>query len=562
MKHFFTKLRFFLVASIWLLCPLLSRAQSWRSAFSLPATGSSNVQDMVADGAGGYVLTGNFSGTLTLGSFNLTSGTDGDIFIARLNAAGIWTQAVSAGGIGNRSVRALALDASGNAVIAGDFSSPSITIGSFTLTNASINSPQYTDIFVARLNAAGQWTQAVRAGGPYLDSAHDLALAANGTATLVGSFTGGTVAFGTQTLTGSSTQALFVARLTMAGTWSQAVGIVSGGSPNSATGVALDATGNAVVCGSFFGVGTVKFGNITLLTYATATAFVARLNTAGIWTQAAQATNTQGFAAAGKVAIDANNNVVIAGNFRDAAVSFGSYTLPYTPSRDNLFVARLSSTGVWTQAAQASDSGSSFPQSIALDNTGAAWVTGQFRSPIISFGNTTLTNAGITPSPGSQVFSTDIFLARLSATNSWTYAAKAGGLDDDYPVKVVVAGDNVLIAGGFGPAPANFGSLTLTAASNTTGFIARLGSTMLSTTQAAGSSPLNLSPNPATTSTLLTLPAGTVPRLVQVCDMLGRTIRSQIIAAHVSSATIDISGLKPGIYLVSCDLKTQRMVVE
>ncbi|RYY18638.1 MAG: T9SS type A sorting domain-containing protein [Cytophagaceae bacterium] len=541
------------------LCPVLAQAQSWQSALAVPSTGGNSVvSDIVADGAGGYVVTGTFFGTLTLGSFTLTNANN-DIFVARLTAAGQWTQAVNAGGTGTKIVRALALDAGGGVVVAGTFTGATATIGSVTLTNSGT---QNEDMFVARLSAAGQWTQAVAAGGPFIDAVNDLVVnPANGTATVVGNFVGGTCTFGPRSLTGASTGALFVARLNTSGTWTQAVGVTSSGTPSSASGVALDAAGNAVVCGFYRGSGTIQFGSIALAS-TSATAFVARLSVAGTWTQAVQATSTGGFAAAGQVAVEAAGNVVVAGNFRDASVSFGSYTLPYTASSDNLFVARLSSAGVWTQAAQAADSGNSFPQGISLAADGSVWVAGQFRSPLIRFGSTTLTNPNTAPIPPNNTLTTDIFVARLSAAGSWTYAAQAGGLNDDFPSAVLLDGSRVLVTGGFGPAPASFGPLTLTTSGNATGFIAGLGGGILPTKSAVGAASLALAPNPATATTLLTLPAGPGPRVVQVLDMLGRAVHSQLVAAHATSATIAVAGLKPGIYLVSCESQTQRLVVE
>ena len=557
----FTRLSCLLISC--LLGPLLSRGQSWQSATALPAVGgSSKVSDMVADGAGGYVVAGDFSGTLTLGSFTLTS-TSEDIFIARLSAAGTWTQAVSAGGAGSRNIQALALDTNGGAVVAGTFSSASATIGAVTLTNASTQSPANEDIFVARLSAAGQWTQAVRAGGPSIDYVADLAVnPTNGTATVVGSFVGGTCTFGTRTLTGASSNALFAARLNTSGTWTQAVGITSSGTPNAASGVALDAAGNSVVSGFYFGSGSVQFGSIALSSSSPA-AFVARLSIAGTWTQAVQATTTTGgFIAGGPVAVDANDNVVLAGNFRNGSANFGPYSLSYFPSSDNLFVARLSSTGVWTQAAQTLDSGRSFPNSISLSADGSVWLAGQFGSPLIRFGTTTLTNPSTVPIPPNTTITADIFVARLSAAGSWTYAAQAGGLNDDYPSAVLLDGNRVLVAGGFGPAAASFGPLTLTSSGNTTGFIAGLGGGTLPVTSAVGTVPLALAPNPATGTTRLTLPAAAAPRVVEVRDVLGRAVRSHSVAAHATSATLDVAGLQPGIYLISCESQTQRLVVE
>lgn len=563
MTHSSTRNCLCLLLIIWLLCPLLVGAQSWQSAFIVPTVGNgSTIHEVVTDGAGGYVVAGTYSGTITLGGFTLTSGADGDIFVGRLNAAGTWTQAVSAGGTGNKSVRALALDANGSAVIAGEFQNATATFGTFTLANSSTNNVQDADIFLARLNAAGQWTQAVRAGGPNQDTVNGLALNTNGTATLVGSFTGGTSTFGTRTINGSSSGALFVARLNALGTWTQAVGANSSGAPNYAYDVALDASGNAVICGFYFGGGVITFGSTSLSTSATATAFVARLSSTGTWIQAVQASNPRGFASASHIAVDAANNVVIAGNYRDASISFGTYTLPYTPSSDNLFVARLSSTGVWTQAAQASGSGSTYPQGISLGADGSVWVAGQFRSPVANFGSLSITNTSTFPDPVNQLLTTDIFVARLNTAGNWVYATKAGGPNSDYPTSVLANGNEVLVTGALGPGTGSFGTIASTATGTyTTGFLARIKDGVLSATQAKAAS-FSLAPNPTTAFAVLTLPSATTARLVRIIDALGREVRQQLIPAQVASVAIPVVGLVSGVYLVRCEGGTQRLVIE
>jgi hypothetical protein len=274
-----------------------------------------------------------------------------------------------------------------------------------------------------------------------------------------------------------------------------------------------------------------------------------------------QATTAGGFVAGGPLAVDANDNVVLTGNFRNGPATFGPYTLTYTPDFDNLFVARLSSAGVWTQAAQVADCGRSFPSGLALAADGSVWVAGQFGSPLARFGTTTLTNPSTAPIPPSTALTTDVFVARLSATGSWTYAAQAGGLNDDYPTAVLLDGSRVLVAGTFGPAPASFGPLVLTTPATTAGFIAGLGGGILSTTSAVGAT-LTLAPNPAKEYTYLTLPADPTPRLVQLLDALGREVRRQPVQANATSVDLPLAGLATGMYVARCGVATKRLVIE
>lgn len=121
-------------------------AQSWQSALALPTStdGSSRINSLVADGTGGYLLAGQFAGTLTLGGFTLTSAGGQDAFVARLSAAGTYTKALSAGGSGDDIAVELAVDATGLATVAGTFASPSITFGGTTLVNSDPGTPLAT----------------------------------------------------------------------------------------------------------------------------------------------------------------------------------------------------------------------------------------------------------------------------------------------------------------------------------------------------------------------------------------------------------------------------------
>ncbi|UOQ75371.1 hypothetical protein MUN84_11590 [Hymenobacter sp. 5516J-16] len=220
---------------------------------------------------------------------------------------------------------------------------------------------------MGRLNAAGAWTQAVRAGGPGDDVALALAVDGAGNAVAAGSFKGATAAFGGTTLTnadntGNTTDG-FVARLSSAGTWSQAVRM--GGTDNDgATGLALEAGGAAVV----------------------------------------------------------------AGNFSSNTASFGSTTLTNgnTDRSNDVFVARLSGAGDWSQAVRGGGAGDDFVQALALDAGGNAVVAGHFARATVTFGSTVLNNAN----PGQ--YSSDMYVARLSSAGTWTQALQAGGPGNDY----------------------------------------------------------------------------------------------------------------------------------
>lgn len=135
-----------------------------------------------------------------MGSTTLTSAGGNDVFVARLNSAGAWTQAARAGSSGDDVGVSVAVDGSGNVAVVGFFYGPTTDFGFTTLTNANGNGDR-SDAFVARLNSAGAWTQAVSIGGQNNDAVTALALDGGGNAVVGGDVASSPATFGTNTIT-------------------------------------------------------------------------------------------------------------------------------------------------------------------------------------------------------------------------------------------------------------------------------------------------------------------------------------------------------------------------
>ena len=73
---------------------------------------------------------------------------------------------------------------------------------------------------------------------------------------------------------------------------------------------------------------------------------------------------------------------------------------------------------------------------------------------------------------------------------------------------------------------------------------------------------LTLAPNPARTAATLTQPAAAQARAVTVADALGRVVRRAALPAQTTTLTLDVTGLAAGVYSVSCQAATARLVVE
>jgi hypothetical protein len=57
-------------------------------------------------------------------------------------------------------------------------------------------------------------------------------------------------------------------------------------------------------------------------------------------------------------------------------------------------------------------------------------------------------------------------------------------------------------------------------------------------------------------------PTTTIKQPVLVLDALGREVRRQSLPARATTATLDLRGLAPGLYVVRCGAATGKLVVE
>ncbi|MFD2787910.1 SBBP repeat-containing protein [Hymenobacter rubripertinctus] len=562
MRHLY---HFLVGCLILAVSPTRLQAQTWQwlatSTGSATSTGVSDITATATDGAGNTVVVGTFSGTVTFGSTTLVSAGASDLFVGRVNASGAWTQAVRAGGPGNETAKGVAVDNSGNILVTGTFTSVTMAFDAFTLTNATTGGTSNDqDIFVARLNPAGSWTQAVRAGGNKADLVVGLTLDAAGNVTIAGGFNSVSAGFGATTLPNSDNTGtnydIFVARLNNVGTWTQAVQAGNASTSEQALALAQDGAGNAYITG-LLSSSTLTFGAISIANSGTSSdAFVARLNSAGTWTQAVAGGVSGVFEQPNAIAVDGSGNAVVAGLYT-GSTSFGANPLPL-PAGVTFggFVARLSAAGIWTQAVPGGGtSGTTFPNAVAVDASGNATVAGQLNSATAQFGTIAVNSTGT---------GADVFVARLNTAGTWTYALRAGTSGVDSARDIFLAGTTATVAGQLGTvmAPFGFNSLPITA-TTATGFVARLTGLVSSSRPSRATESLVLLPNPAHGAVRLqSLVPSNKPLALILTDGLGREVRRQVLPAHTTATQLDLTGVAPGIYIVRCGAASGKVVVE
>ncbi len=149
---------------------------------------------------------------------------------------------------------------------------------------------------------------------------------------------------------------------------------------------------------------------------------------------------------------DVSGNVYVTGQFTSPVITFGTYTLANT-SGSTVFLTKYNSAGTVLWARAATCTGSDYGNSVTTDVAGNIFISGFFQSPSIIFGSFTLTNQG----------NYDIFLVKYDSGGNVIWARSSGGSGNDYgySTKTDPTG-NIYVAGSFGSPTTIFGVYTLT----------------------------------------------------------------------------------------------------
>ncbi len=361
-----------------------------------------------------------------------------------------WQWAEKAGGSYSDIVSGISTDSDGNVYMTGHFQG-SASFGSFTLINSG-----GMDIFIAKMDAVGNWLWAKRAGGSDQDTGYGIRIDSNDNIYVTGLFQS-TADFGSFTLTSSGGSDIFVAKLDTSGNWLYAE--KAGGSDyESGFGISTDSDGNVYVTGSFQGIA--GFGSFTLNSSGDYDIFVAKLDTSGNWLYAEKAGGSNYDKGYG-ISTDSDGSVYVTGHFVDTA-SFGSFTLTGSGIND-IFVAKMDTNGNWLYAEKAGGSNQDIGSGISTGLDGNVYITGKFEGTA-SFGSFTLTSSGYN----------DIFVAKMDAVGNWLWAKKAGGNDQDSGYEISTDPDGNIYLTGYFYDTANFGSFTLTSSGHNDIFVAKM----------------------------------------------------------------------------------------
>ena len=369
----------------------------------------------------------------------------------------------------------VAHDALGNIYAAGRFTGtidfdPGAGIANLTSAGA-------LDIYVTKVDAAGNLAWAKRMGGTLDDYSFDVFVDEGGSVYATGAFSG-TADFdpgaGTFNLTSFGFDDIFILKLDMNGNlaWARRMGSSSFDFGRS---IAVSAAGNVITTGSFRG--TVDFDPGAGISNLASTAggndiFISKLDASGnfVWAKRMGGnSNDIGYA----VALDAAENVFTTGSFSTTAdfdPGASVFNLIETGNSD-IFISKLDGAGNFVWAKGMGGTSSDFGFGIQVDYAGNVYTTGYFESTTDfdpGAGIANLVSGGFN----------DAFISKLDANGNYLWAKGMAGTSDEESTSLAVDGyGNVYAAGSFestvdfDPGP---GTFNLTPTGSADGFVIKL----------------------------------------------------------------------------------------
>lgn len=235
-------------------------------------------------------------------------------------------------------------------------------------------------------------------------------------------FFAGTVTIGGTSLTSVGGNDVFVAKYDAAGVAQWAVR--GGGTGDDiATAIALDASGNVGITGSYGGGAPATFGNTLLGNAGGQDMFVAKLSNGGAW-QWAQRMSGASTELGQSLAFDSNGNLYVVGYYQSSGVSLSGTSSTYSNFNAPLAASLLlkyAPGGSYLGARNLTSNSSCYANALAIDASDNLYLYGDF-SGSATLGGTTLSSLG----------GQDLFVARLTPALAFTWATSGGGIYDDF----------------------------------------------------------------------------------------------------------------------------------
>jgi len=292
------------------------------------------------DNQGNPYITGSVLGGVNFGTISvINTGSDYNVFISKLDTNGnfLWASS-SIGNIGDAVGKDVSVDSQGNSYVIGDFEN-TVTFGSTELESTVYNR---SDVFITKLDTNGNfiWAKSVQGSNQNHDYGNSISVDNQGNSYITGSFRE-TATFGATSLTSYGAADIFVAKLDASGNFNWAVQ-AGGNGIDSGSSIDIDNQGNCYLTGRFF-AGTATFGNFTFTSGELGNAFITKVDaTNGNFDWATSVGNPGSYQNMGfGISADDQGYGYVVGYFGGSTATFGNIQVNGTLSELNIFIAKL-----------------------------------------------------------------------------------------------------------------------------------------------------------------------------------------------------------------------------
>lgn len=225
-----------------------------------------------------------------------------------------------------------------------------------------------------------------------------------------------------------------------------------------------DPSGNVYVAG-YFDSQSVQLGGVYYTNFSllggTKDIFIVKYNTAGNFLWAKTIGNSEDDYAT-SIATDNFGNVYVTGNFTSSSLSFaGNAVFNSSVGSNDVFVVKYDSLGNFLWARAFGNSNWEYSNSITSDNSGNVYITGAYRGNLFSG----MTNLGLD----------DVFIIKFDSNGNSVWANSAGGSLNDIAFGITCdVSDNIYVTGRYNSSIFNFGTFTLNNSGSGDAYIAKL----------------------------------------------------------------------------------------
>ena len=408
---------------------------------SIGGSSSEYINSVVATSDGGYLVGGYFSSqSITIGDYTITRVGGSDGIVIKYDANGEVEWAMSIGGDRDEEITSLVETSDGGIIVGGFFDSDSIKAGDYILKNTRSG---YSDGMVIKYGADGEVEWATSIGGNNDDQITSVEQTSDGDYIAGGCFYGSSITIGKYKLTSenrSLDHGLVIKYEQVDLNDPTTIQAISVGEEDEETIYSVSATSDGgYVIGGGFDSSSITVGDYTLTNAGTNDDGMIIKYGADGEVQWATSIGGSSHDIIQTVAETSDGGYIVAGSFQSDSITVGDYDLTNAGIVD-VMVIKYNHNGEVEWATSIGGNNIEEITSVAETRDGGYVVGGYFRSPSITVGDYTLTNAGTND---------DGMIIKYGADGEVECVTSIGGDSSDAINSIAATTDGGLLVGGY-----------------------------------------------------------------------------------------------------------------